>query len=119
AGLWKSVMQPYYESETTEIVSLANLHGDALEYSEQVRWLQQFASYRMLGKACLRHGMVDPVDTESNDIIIETRDLMKDETLEKSLKLAEGLDCAESQHVIDLVRNKTCLNTKQMMQLQK
>ncbi|CAG8563982.1 10873_t:CDS:2 [Ambispora gerdemannii] len=162
AGLWKSVMQPYYENGTTEIVLLANLHGDALKYSEQVRWLQQFASCflvfimpdckeekwdqftEILCSEKLVYAMVDPVDTESDNIIIETRDLMKDETLGKvrlmiqealkfdstkinlekittgkSLRLAEGIDCAESQRVIDFVRNKTCLNTKQIMQLQK
>ncbi|CAG8740002.1 14328_t:CDS:1, partial [Ambispora leptoticha] len=161
-GLWKSVMQPYYKNTTTEIVLLANLHGNAIEYFEQVEWLQQFASCflvfvmpnceqeewdqftKIVCSEKFVYAMVDPKNDETDDLIIETRNLMKDEELQKArlmikealeydsvkvdfekvrkgetLKLAEGIDCIESQRVIDFVRKNTCLGTKQMMQLQK
>ncbi|CAG8755547.1 1769_t:CDS:1, partial [Ambispora leptoticha] len=161
-GLWKSVMQPYYKNATNEIVLLANLHGNAIEYFEQVEWLQQFTSCflvfimpnceqeewnqftKIVCPEKLIYAMVDSKNGETDDLIIETQNLMKDEELQKiclmikealeydsvkvnfenvtmgkTLKLAEGIDCVESQEVIDFVKKETCLGTKQMMQLQK
>lgn len=45
ASLWNDVFEDYYIREANkEIVLLANLHGDALEYPDQIKFLMQFPS---------------------------------------------------------------------------
>ncbi|CAG8448381.1 15534_t:CDS:2 [Acaulospora morrowiae] len=99
-SLWKSVMEPYYRSiKTEEIVLLANLHGDALEYKEHIKWLDQIASRFLvfimpnageqewielsdiLDPEKLVHLLVDP-QYSVEDEFIETRNLTNDDTLE-------------------------------------
>jgi hypothetical protein len=46
ASLWNDVFEDYYKKE--EIVLLANLHGDALEYPDQIKFLMQFPSTSFL-----------------------------------------------------------------------
>ncbi|CAG8591483.1 32092_t:CDS:1, partial [Racocetra persica] len=44
SGLWNNVFKNYYEKEEKKIVLLANLHGDALNYPDQIEFLKQFPS---------------------------------------------------------------------------
>ncbi|GES87321.1 interferon-induced very large GTPase 1-like [Rhizophagus clarus] len=44
-SLWNDVFENYYkETETNKIILLANLHGDALDYPDQIQFLKQFPS---------------------------------------------------------------------------
>ncbi|KAF0445955.1 interferon-induced very large GTPase 1-like [Gigaspora margarita] len=43
-ALWNNVFKNYYDKEEKEIVLLANLHGDALDYPDQINFLKQFTS---------------------------------------------------------------------------
>ncbi|CAG8483300.1 10119_t:CDS:2 [Acaulospora morrowiae] len=93
-------MEPYYRSiKTEEIVLLANLHGDALEYKEHIKWLDQIASRFLvfimpnareqewkelsdiLDPEKLVYLSVDHQYSEDNEGI-ETQNLSKDDTLE-------------------------------------
>ncbi|CAG8626245.1 11083_t:CDS:2 [Gigaspora margarita] len=101
-GLWKHV-DPHYKKGTNEIVLLANLHGDALEYEEQVQWLKQAKSdflvfimpdgdqkkkwhklKKILDGKKLVHTFVDCPNMKIN---IETGCLTNDETIEKVREL--------------------------------
>ncbi|CAG8480116.1 24027_t:CDS:2 [Dentiscutata erythropus] len=159
-SLWKNVMEPYYARKMQEIVLLANLHGDALEYKEHIKWLDQIASSflvfimpnagksewdqlnKILDLEKLVYVMVDPKYDEGN--VIETQRLTNDDTLEivrsmfnealnsnlstldlskvtykMPLKLAENIDCPESQRVINFIKSRSCHETKKIMKLQK
>ncbi|CAG8562505.1 16559_t:CDS:2, partial [Cetraspora pellucida] len=43
-GLWTEVLRNFYKEKKNKIVLLANLHGDALNYPDQVKFLRQFTS---------------------------------------------------------------------------
>ncbi|CAG8508208.1 22151_t:CDS:10 [Cetraspora pellucida] len=43
-GLWTEVLRNFYKEKKNKIVLLANLHGDALNYPDQVNFLRQFPS---------------------------------------------------------------------------
>ncbi|KAF0554714.1 interferon-induced very large GTPase 1-like [Gigaspora margarita] len=95
-SLWKNVMEHYYKMGTNEIVLLANLHGDALEYERQVQWLKQAGSEFLvfimpnagkkeweklksnIGNESFVYSMVDCGNMNK----IETGRLTEDETLE-------------------------------------
>ncbi len=42
--LWESVLQNHYHSERNELLLLANLHGDALCFKDQMNFLKKIAS---------------------------------------------------------------------------
>ncbi|CAG8727785.1 41003_t:CDS:1, partial [Gigaspora margarita] len=42
--LWNEVFKDYYQKEKKEIVLLANLHGHALDYQDQIQFLNQLPS---------------------------------------------------------------------------
>ncbi|CAG8519441.1 444_t:CDS:2, partial [Racocetra fulgida] len=44
ADLYNNVFKSYYEEGRNEIILLANLHGDALDYPDQIEFLKQLAS---------------------------------------------------------------------------
>ncbi|CAG8746196.1 564_t:CDS:2, partial [Gigaspora margarita] len=158
-SLWKNVMEHYYKMGTNEIVLLANLHGDALEYERHVQWLKQAGSKFLvfimpnagkkeweklknnIGNESFVYSMVDCGNMNK----IETGRLTEDEILEvvrsmfsnalkfkigiqpefskfKSgypLKLAEGIECNESQLIINFIKEYSCAKTKNIMKLQK
>ena len=43
-SLWNDVFEDYYKKGAKEIMLLANLHGDALDYPDQIEFLKQFPS---------------------------------------------------------------------------
>ncbi|CAG8604446.1 11890_t:CDS:10 [Gigaspora margarita] len=43
-GFWNNAIKNYYEKKEKEIVLLANLHGNALDYPDQIEFLKQFPS---------------------------------------------------------------------------
>jgi GTPase Era involved in 16S rRNA processing len=43
-SLWNDVFENYYKEGTNKIILLANLHGDALDYPDQIQFLKQFPS---------------------------------------------------------------------------
>ncbi|CAG8728830.1 6083_t:CDS:2 [Gigaspora margarita] len=44
SGFWNNVIKNYYEKKEKEILLLANLHGNALDYPDQIEFLKQFPS---------------------------------------------------------------------------
>ncbi|CAI2196007.1 20400_t:CDS:1, partial [Funneliformis geosporum] len=108
-SLWNEVFKNYYKEGTKEIVLFANLHGDALDYPNQIRFLKQFPSSFLV---FLMPGYTDDqVDTfknivDTNKIVycwvnhkkkkkysIDTTLLTKDQTLKKVRHLfKEALD---------------------------
>ncbi|CAB5387394.1 hypothetical protein RhiirA1_438173 [Rhizophagus irregularis] len=43
-SLWNDVFENYYKGGTNKIILLANLHGDALDFPNQIQFLKQFSS---------------------------------------------------------------------------
>ncbi|CAG8736753.1 13642_t:CDS:1, partial [Cetraspora pellucida] len=161
-GFWKNVMEPYYKKVTNEVVLLANLHGDALDYEEQIQWLKQATSKflvfimpnaeekewkrlkEIVNSERIVYFMVDS-ENKNKRYRIDTGCLTEDETLEivrsrfkiildneveiqldlnkfmsgNPLKLTEGIECDESQRIIDLIKKYSCATTKGSMLLQK
>ncbi|CAG8479801.1 12163_t:CDS:2 [Cetraspora pellucida] len=161
-SLWKNVMENHYNIGTNEIVLLANLHGDALEYEGQVQWLKQAGSKflvfimpnvsvkewkklkNIIGSENYVYSMVDCGNKNKNPVI-ETGRLTEDETLElvrsmfknslesetriqpefnnfmsgHPLKLANGIECNESQLIVDFIKRYSCATTKNIMKFQK
>ncbi|CAG8523643.1 18787_t:CDS:2, partial [Racocetra persica] len=131
-GLWKDIFENFYK-EKDEIVLLANLHGDALDYPDQIHFLKQFPTsfliflmpgYDEKQKKVLEnlidhkkivYCLVDSGNKTRNSI--DTKSLTRDKTLKK---LTEEIEFPESQHLIDFIKKKTCLYIKlEVMQLQR
>ncbi|CAG8466051.1 3762_t:CDS:2, partial [Racocetra fulgida] len=98
--LWKDVLEDFYK-ENDEIVLLANLHGDAFKYLEQINFLKQFPSsflvFLMPGhkeeQKVIFESLIDYkkiiycyVDSGNKRQSIDTKQLTKDQTLKKVRK---------------------------------
>ncbi|CAG8649746.1 1038_t:CDS:2 [Dentiscutata erythropus] len=124
-SLWSEVFKDYYEKreyeeKRREVVLLANLHGDALDYPDQVEFLKQFSScflvYLMPGhnkdeienlinpkKA--RYIYVDPKKSKGikKKYIIKTEDLDDHETIIKMcININEVLELDDQINIIDI-----------------
>ncbi|CAB4487161.1 uncharacterized protein OCT59_001246 [Rhizophagus irregularis] len=101
-GLWNDVFENYYKGGAKEIVLLANLHGDALDYPDQIKYLNQFSSGFLvfLMPECTQNqidefeAIVDPKKViygcvnhrkfpDKKKYTIDIKSLMKDKTLKK------------------------------------
>ncbi|CAG8531608.1 10068_t:CDS:1, partial [Acaulospora morrowiae] len=106
AGLWNDVFENFYKGEAKEIVLLANLHGDALDYPEQIEYLNQFPSsflvFLMPGctenqiaefeaivdpekvvYGCVNHRNFPDKNPSKKKYTIDIKSLTKDKTLKK------------------------------------
>ncbi|RHZ71348.1 hypothetical protein Glove_259g11 [Diversispora epigaea] len=107
-SLWKDVFKNFYE-EKDEIVLLANLHGDALNYPDQIQFLKQFPSsflvFLMPGYGKRQINIIDDLIKDKKSIYcrvdsktktrysIDTEYLTKDKTLRKArMMFKEALD---------------------------
>ncbi|RIB12685.1 hypothetical protein C2G38_2199988 [Gigaspora rosea] len=117
-SLWSEVFKDYYEREHDEergreIVLLANLHGDALDYPDQVEFLKQFSScflvYLMPGhkKDELESKIspkktiyiyIDPKKSKVLDDQINTIDTVKLE-MGETLQFAGNIESIESKYI--------------------
>ncbi|CAI2191460.1 19664_t:CDS:1, partial [Funneliformis geosporum] len=101
-GLWNDVFENYYKGGAKEIVLLANLHGDALDYPDQIKYLIQFSSSFLvfLMPGCTENqidefeAIVDPKKViygcvnhrkfpDKKKYTIDIKSLTKDKTLKK------------------------------------
>ncbi|CAG8608206.1 5796_t:CDS:2, partial [Cetraspora pellucida] len=102
--LWNSIFKNYYEEGRKEIVLLANLHGDALDYPDQIEFLKQLPScflvflmpgYNEDQKVRLRNligsrkVIYNYVNSEINvaNHTIDTNSLMSNETIKDTCKM--------------------------------
>ncbi|PKB98172.1 hypothetical protein RhiirA5_465520 [Rhizophagus irregularis] len=114
ASLWNDVFEDYYKKEANkEIVLLANLHGDALEYPDQIKFLMHFPSTSFLvflmpgytqnqikdfeelvGPRKVVFGYVNHRNVrDKKKYAIDTNHLMQDRTLKKvRMMFKEALD---------------------------
>ncbi|RHZ83940.1 hypothetical protein Glove_86g224 [Diversispora epigaea] len=107
-GLWKDVFENFYK-EKDEIVLLANLHGDALNYPDQIQFLKQFPSsflvFLMPGYDERQKNIIDALIDDKKSVYcrvdsknrtkhsIDTGSLTKDRTLKKvRMMFKEALD---------------------------
>ncbi|RHZ83312.1 hypothetical protein Glove_97g120 [Diversispora epigaea] len=107
-GLWKDVLENFYK-EKDEIVLLANLHGDALNYPDKIQFLKQFPSsflvFLMPGHDERQKNIIDDLIKDKKSVYcwvdsknrtkhsIDTRSLTKDQTLKKMrMMFKEALD---------------------------
>nr|CAG8535359.1 7706_t:CDS:2 [Entrophospora candida] len=107
-GLWNEVFENYYKG-AKEIVLLANLHGDALDYPDQIKFLKQLPSSflvflmpectnnqineleALIGSKKIIYGWVNHVDKKK--YMIDTKFLTKDKMLKKvRMMFKEDLD---------------------------
>ncbi|RIA94620.1 hypothetical protein C1645_873356 [Glomus cerebriforme] len=60
-SLWNDVLENYYKEGAKDIMLLANLHGDALDYPDQIKFLKQFPSSFLvfLMPGCTEHHIRD------------------------------------------------------------
>ncbi|CAG8536656.1 22870_t:CDS:2 [Cetraspora pellucida] len=106
--LWNSVFKRYYEEERKKIVLLANLHGDALDYPDQIEFLKQLPScflvflmpgYNEGQKVRLRNligskkVIYNYVNSENNvaNYTIDTNSLMSNETIKDACKMFKDI----------------------------
>ncbi|XP_061434202.1 interferon-induced very large GTPase 1-like [Lethenteron reissneri] len=107
AGLWNSVLQQFYARGGSEVVLLANLHGDASEYPEVIQFFKNLASTYVVfmmpekgelqeekwkkfvqcsgSRENIHYLMVDPDEdcNEPEESVIQTTRLTNDDTLQK------------------------------------
>ncbi|CAG8791061.1 20174_t:CDS:2, partial [Gigaspora margarita] len=107
-ALWNIVYKNHYEKGGKDIILLVNLHGDALDYSDQIKFLKQFPScflvYLMpecdqnqknkiealINPKKIIYNYVDPGNSENIDIkkyTINTSSLGKNRTLKKLCRI--------------------------------
>ncbi|CAB5204505.1 unnamed protein product [Rhizophagus irregularis] len=122
-NLWNDVFEDYYKKGANkEIVLLANLHGDALEYPDQIKFLSQFPSSflvflmpghtqnqikdfeELVGSRKIVFGYVNHRNgRDKKKYAIDTNYLMQDKTLKKvRMMFKEALDA--SFDIIDTLR---------------
>ncbi|CAG8456205.1 2512_t:CDS:2 [Cetraspora pellucida] len=169
-SLWSEVFKDYYEKSEHgsksggEIVLLANLHGEALDYPDQVEFLKQFSSCflvylmpehnktkfeNLINPKKAIYIYVDPKKSKGIEkkYIVKTNSLDDHDTIKKmcktfnealvlddqiytidavelkmgkTLQFAGNTEFVESEHLINFIKDKTCLNIKRnVMQLQK
>jgi hypothetical protein len=98
-SLWNDVFENYYKEGTNKVILLANLHGDALDYPDQIQFLKQFPSSFLvflmpkytedkldefkdqIGFKKVVYGYVN--HKKSDKYTIDTSQLMYDKTLKK------------------------------------
>ncbi|CAG8718135.1 40179_t:CDS:10 [Gigaspora margarita] len=144
-NLWNSVFKKYYKQGRKEIILLANLHGDALNYHDQLKFLKHLPSYfwvflqpehenqkveleKLIGSEKVKY--ID-VNLEDNAIYKNFEDVVDSDPVNhdnfsinelemgKTLQLAENTECNESQEIIDCIKRKKCCDIKlEIMQLQ-
>ncbi|GES73565.1 interferon-induced very large GTPase 1-like [Rhizophagus clarus] len=120
-SLWNDVFEGYYKKEANkEIVLLANLHGDALEYPDQIKFLMQFPSSsfivflmpgytqnqikdfeKLVGPRKVVFGYVNHRNSkDKKKYTIDTNYLMQDKTLKKvRMMFKEAIDIS----MVDIV----------------
>ncbi|CAJ0908264.1 1976_t:CDS:2 [Entrophospora sp. SA101] len=110
-SLWNDVFENYYKEGAKEIALLANLHGDALDYPDQIKFLKQLPSSfliflmpgcttsqidkleALIGPKKIIYGWVNKKNTDKKKYTIDTKFLMKDKTLKKvRMMFKEALD---------------------------
>ncbi|CAH1761106.1 6983_t:CDS:2 [Entrophospora sp. SA101] len=111
-SLWNDVFENYYKEGAKEIVLLANLHGDALDYPDQIKFLKQLPSSflvflmpectnnqineleALIGSKKIIYGWVNHRKTiDKKKYMIDTKFLMKDKMLKKvRMMFKEALD---------------------------
>ncbi|RHZ69637.1 hypothetical protein Glove_281g41 [Diversispora epigaea] len=119
-GLWKDVFENFY-NKNHEIVLLANLHGDALNYPDQIQFLKQFPSsflvFLMPGYGKRQKNIIDDLIKDKKSVhcwvdsknrtknSIDTRSLTKDQTLKKvRMMFKEALDFDASTFEINKLK---------------
>ncbi|KAF0488993.1 interferon-induced very large GTPase 1-like [Gigaspora margarita] len=147
--LWNNVFKNYYEKGRKEIILLANLHGDALHYQDQLEFLKQLPSCflfflqpgdedrkdelkKLIGSKNVKYIDVNPKDNAIKEVYENIEDVLNSNPggysfnelneleMGETLQLAENIECDESQELINFVKDKTCHHTKlEIMQLQK
>ncbi|CAG8542745.1 38784_t:CDS:2 [Gigaspora margarita] len=130
-SFWSNVMEPYYKKGANEIVLLANLLGDALEYEEQIQWLKQATSKFFVfimpnaGEKKWKR-LKEIVDYERVEYftIQKVLDLKTEFLLDldkfisgNPLKSVKRIECNESQCIIDFIKKYSCAATKNFMRL--
>ncbi|PKK68404.1 hypothetical protein RhiirC2_867289 [Rhizophagus irregularis] len=112
-SLWNDVFENYYKEGTNKIILLANLHGDALDYPNQIQFLKQFPSSFLvflmsgytenelnefkvqIGSKKVVYGYVS--DEKKDKHTINTNHLMHDRTMKKvRMMFKEALDIDNS-----------------------
>ncbi|CAG8568143.1 5167_t:CDS:2, partial [Racocetra persica] len=104
-ALWNMVFKNYYGKGEKDIILLANLHGDALDYPDQIEFLNQFPScfmvylmpgYNQIQKDKIKilispkkaiYNYVDSSDANIKKYTINTNSLEKYETIKKVCKI--------------------------------
>ncbi|RHZ88693.1 hypothetical protein Glove_21g317 [Diversispora epigaea] len=119
-GLWKDVFENFYK-EKDEIVLLANLHGDALNYPDQIQFLKQFPSsflvFLMPGYGKRQKNIIDDLIKDKKSVYcwvdsknrtnhsINTRSLTNDQTLKKvRMMFKEALDFEASTFEVNKLK---------------
>ncbi|CAG8681088.1 18130_t:CDS:2, partial [Racocetra persica] len=107
ADLYNYVFKSYYEEGRNEIVLLANLHGDALDYPDQIEFLMQLPSCflvflmpghdenqivefrNLIGSKKVIFNYVNPENNvgEEDNYTINTNSLMSYETIKEACKM--------------------------------
>ncbi|CAB4409986.1 unnamed protein product [Rhizophagus irregularis] len=112
-SLWNDVFENYYKEGTNKIILLANLHGDALDYLDQIQFLKQFPSSFLvflmpgytenklnefkaqIGSTKVVYGYVS--DSKNGKHVINVNHLTHDKTLKKVRTMfKEALDIDDS-----------------------
>ncbi|PKK72960.1 hypothetical protein RhiirC2_864728 [Rhizophagus irregularis] len=112
-SLWNDVFENYYKEGTNKIILLANLHGDALDYLDQIQFLKQFPSSFLvflmpgytenklnefkaqIGSTKVVYGYVS--DSKNGKHVINVNHLTHDKTLKKVRTMfKEALDIGDS-----------------------
>nr|CAG8454115.1 7996_t:CDS:2 [Entrophospora candida] len=110
-SMWNDVFENYYKEGAKEIALLANLHGDALDHPDQIKFLRQLPSSflvflmpgctasqidkleDLIGPKKIIYGWVNKKNTDKKKYTIDTKFLMKDKTLKKvRMMFKEALD---------------------------
>ncbi|KAF0465726.1 interferon-induced very large GTPase 1-like [Gigaspora margarita] len=144
--LWIDVFKNYYEQkyeqERKEIILLANLHGDALHYQDQLEFLKQLPSYflvfsqqkdelkQLIGSKNVKYIDVNPKDNAIKEKVCENFKVVLDSKLDgvsfnkfemgETLQITENIECEESEKLIKIIKDKTCRRKikSEIMQLQ-
>ncbi|RIB20800.1 hypothetical protein C2G38_2079905 [Gigaspora rosea] len=144
--LWNNIFKNYYEKGRNEIILLANLHGDALHYRDQLEFLKKLPSYflvflqpgdedqkdelkPLIGSKNVKYIDVNPKDNaikevcENFSVVLNSnlrRFSINNLKMGETLHLTENIECDESQKLINIIKDKTCRRDikLEIMQLQ-